>query len=213
MTKQKAEWNWRPAGPILLSPLLEWPFRPKAILQWLIAGWHLLGIRVGVLVIAILSWFYLQPALERCVTFQIGWILEIYIRNLCLMILVAGGCHLYFITYSKQGNKLKFDSRAMMRDSRVFLFSDQVKDNIFWTLASGVTIWTGYEVLLMWGFANGYASLLMWQDNPVWFIALLFLQPIWGGFHFHVIHRFLHWPPVYRRFHSLHHRNINIGPW
>ena len=27
------------------------------------------------------------------------------------------------------------------------------------------------------------------------------------------IHRLLHWPPLYRTVHSLHHKNVNVGPW
>ena len=27
------------------------------------------------------------------------------------------------------------------------------------------------------------------------------------------VHRLIHWPPLYRRVHSLHHRNTNVGPW
>jgi len=61
--------------------------------------------------------------------------------------------------------------------------------------------------------ANGYAPMLTWAENPVWFAALFLLTPIWLSFHFYWIHRALHWPPLYRLAHSLHHRNTNIGPW
>ena len=33
------------------------------------------------------------------------------------------------------------------------------------------------------------------------------------SFHFYWIHRLLHWRPLYRMAHSLHHRNIDTGPW
>ena len=36
---------------------------------------------------------------------------------------------------------------------------------------------------------------------------------LWSSFHFYWIHRLLHWKPLYRLAHELHHRNVNIGPW
>ena len=66
---------------------------------------------------------------------------------------------------------------------------------------------------MFWAMANGHIPTLFWSDNPVWFIALFFLTPVWISFHFYWIHRFLHWPPLYRLAHALHHRNTNVGPW
>ena len=37
--------------------------------------------------------------------------------------------------------------------------------------------------------------------------------PIFTSMHFYFVHRFLHWPPLYRIAHALHHRNANVGPW
>ena len=54
---------------------------------------------------------------------------------------------------------------------------------------------------------------LTWDDSPLWFVLLFFLIPIWETFHFYWIHRLLHWPPLYRLAHAVHHRNINVGPW
>jgi lathosterol oxidase len=212
-TSEKSTWNWRPPSPIQMSPLFEWPLKPSAIYKWMKAAWHVISVRFAILSLSIFTWHYLQPALERCARFELSWILQIYGRNMVMMILVAGGLHLYYYTFSKQGSIRKFDHRNLARQKKSFLFNDQVKDNIFWTLASGVTIWTAYEVLLMWAFANGHAPLLMWQDNPVWFVVLFLLVPFYGSFHFFLIHRLLHWPPLYRRVHEVHHRNISVGPW
>ena len=51
------------------------------------------------------------------------------------------------------------------------------------------------------------------SNAPIWFVVWMFLIPLWASFHFYWIHRALHWPPLYRIAHSLHHRNTNIGPW
>jgi len=66
---------------------------------------------------------------------------------------------------------------------------------------------------MFWAMANGYAPHLAWADHPVWFAVLLLLTPVWISFHFYWIHRWLHWPPLYRLAHALHHRNTNVGPW
>jgi sterol desaturase/sphingolipid hydroxylase (fatty acid hydroxylase superfamily) len=84
---------------------------------------------------------------------------------------------------------------------------------MFWTLASGVTAWTIFQVVTIWMMANGYAPTITFASNPIWFVAALILMPIWSAFHFYWAHRLLHVPFFYTRFHSLHHRNINIGPW
>gem|GEM_PF-35071 len=210
---RRSDWNWRPEEPVELSPLFSWPPHPMKYARWIATSWHLIGIRVGVLCLSIVTWLYFQSALERCVTFEFGWIAQMYGRNLAMMLLLAGGLHLYFYTWRKQLDERKFDHRGMASDNGTFTLRDQVWDNMFWTLASGVTIWTGLEVIGMWGFANSYFPYLHWADNPVWFVALFFLQPIWGSFHFYMIHRALHWPPLYKLAHSVHHRNMSIGPW
>ena len=84
---------------------------------------------------------------------------------------------------------------------------------MFWTLASGVPIWTCYEVLLLWAYANGYATIVSPVENPVGFVALFFLVPFVHEVGFYFAHRLLHWPPLYRIAHQLHHRNTNPGPW
>jgi sterol desaturase/sphingolipid hydroxylase (fatty acid hydroxylase superfamily) len=129
------------------------------------------------------------------------------------MLLVAGGLHLYFYVFRRQGDELHYDARPMARNNRVFTFNDQVLDNMFWSCASGVTVWSAYEVLMMWALANGYAPALLWPADAGWLILLIFLVPIWETFYFYLIHRLIHWPPLYRSVHYLHHRNINVGPW
>ena len=36
---------------------------------------------------------------------------------------------------------------------------------------------------------------------------------LWESFYFYWIHRMIHLPFLYKHVHSLHHRNINVGPW
>jgi hypothetical protein len=52
-----------------------------------------------------------------------------------------------------------------------------------------------------------------WQRHPVWFVVLMLAVPFWREFHFYWIHRAIHWKPMYKHVHSLHHKNVNPGPW
>lgn len=207
------QWNYRPHVPIEVSPLFAWPPRPIAVVKWIAARWFTLAENSILAVVACVSWIWFQPSLDEARTPAFGWIAEMYVRNLALMVIVAGGLHLYFYTWKRQGRRLRYDARDLKRQSRAFTFNNQVVDNMVWTLASGVTTWTAYEAFMIWAMANGYAPVLGWSDNPVWFVALFLLTPIWISFHFYWIHRWLHWPPLYRLAHALHHRNTNVGPW
>jgi sterol desaturase/sphingolipid hydroxylase (fatty acid hydroxylase superfamily) len=214
MSEEKLKgWNYTPETPIKVSPLFTWPIKPLAVLKWLWHSWFLISERLIIIAIAFISFYYFQPPIEETQTLQMGWVFEMYIRNLILMILVAGGLHLYFYTFTKQGQKLRYDSRPLMKNGRQFTFKGQIRDNMFWTLTSGVGFWTAYEALMFWAMANGYAPMITWAAHPIWFVALFALVPVWESFYFYWIHRLLHVPFLYKHVHALHHRNINVGPW
>lgn len=94
-----------------------------------------------------------------------------------------------------------------------FLFGDQVLDNIFWSCVSGVTIWTAYEILYLKLLSIGMVPTISFSNNPIWFIALFVILPFYRESHFYIIHRIIHWKPLLRAVHSVHHRNPNPGPW
>ncbi len=207
------QWHYRPVVPIKASPFFSWPPKPIAMLRWVGERWFAIAENSILVGLALLCWAYFQPPLEQAKTFEMGWIGQIYLRNFVLITIVAGGLHLYFYRYKFQQDELKFDARELKQFGKLFTFNSQVRDNMFWTLGSGVFFWTGFEVLMFWAMANGYAPVLTWRENPILFVVLLFLTPMWISFHFYWIHRWLHWPPLYKLAHSLHHRNINVGPW
>lgn len=207
------QWHYIPDVPIQASPFFSQPATFMRMLKWIAARWLRVAENSILLGLATLCWFYLQPPLEVVQTLSFDWILMMYVRNLLLMTVVAGGLHLYFYTFRKQGDIRKYDARPMKMNARAFTFNNQILDNVFWSLTSGVASWTAYEALMLWSMANGYIPTLHWDDSPLLFVLLLVLTPVWISFHFYWVHRWLHLPWAYRKFHALHHRNINVGPW
>ncbi|MDE0308593.1 MAG: sterol desaturase family protein [Acidiferrobacterales bacterium] len=210
--RSSSQWNYRPDVPLAVSPLFEWPLDLVKVLNWFWRRWFPVSEKLILVATAYISWTYFQPSLEIARNFSFGWVSLMWLRNFILMLIVAGGLHLYFYVVCAQKQRFRFHSRAFGK-GRPFLFGDQVLDNMFWTIVSGVSIWTGYEALIIWGFANGYIEIMSWSQNPLWFVAIFFLVPIWETIYFYLIHRLLHWKPLYQLAHHVHHRNSNVGPW
>jgi len=210
--KMQGGWNWHPELPLPTSPLAQWPLRPFIILKMVLGGWLPISQKLVVAGMAILTWFYLTPVPEQTQSFALDWIAFVFLRNLAVFTVLAGGLHLWFYTFARQGNAFRYDKRSFQKGQR-FTLGRQVWDNMFWSLVSGVPIWTTYEVIGLWAFANGYIPVMAWADNPVWFVLLFVVLAIFGNIHFYWIHRLIHWQPLYKHVHHIHHRNIICGPW
>lgn len=159
------------------------------------------------------AWFYTAYDATQYTQFSIDWSIAAYLRNIALLLVIAGGLHLYFYTYKKQGMEQKFDLRTEGGSGKQFLFNRQLWDNIFWSCISGVLIWTLFELAMLWGHSNGLFPGLEWSQSPVWFVLLFILIPFFNSVHFYTIHRVLHTKWLFDRVHRLHHHNVNIGPW
>jgi sterol desaturase/sphingolipid hydroxylase (fatty acid hydroxylase superfamily) len=207
------EWHYHPDLPLENPSVFRWPPQPGFLLRWFAQNWLTLSERVMMVIIALALWWVAYPSLEAAQSFEPGWIAQVWAVNMVTMIAVAGGLHWYFYMRAGQGKRLKFDHRDQAQGNRLWNFSNQVHDNMFWSLTSGVGQMTAYQVLVLWAMANGYAPTITFAESPVWFVAALILLPIWSAFHFYWVHRLLHVPFLYRHVHSLHHRNVNVGPW
>ena len=203
--------EWRPENPVEYAPLFTWPPRVKQFLIWLVN--YLFTWNLFYLSIVLLSFYFLQPPLEKMKTLKVSWIAILLIRNMALVWIIYGGWHLFLYVLKRRGTRGKYNPRWQSTDGSVFLWNNQVYDNVFWACASGVPIWTAYEVLAFWLYANNKLPYLSFYENPGWFIGLFLLIPFWRELHFFLIHRLIHWKPLYKRIHYLHHYNINPGPW
>ena len=214
---EKSPWSWHPELPISTSPLFAWPPRPLRAANYALGKGFLWSpqhmLYVG---LAVLTWLYFGRNLERCAEFRLGWIAELYAFHLISVIVVAGALQLYFYTFKRQGMELRIDPSEQGRNNLKFFTGSQVWDNVFYTCVSGVTIWTGYTVVFMWAYANNFIPWLAWSSSPLgilWFLLLFPVLVLWQSTHLYFTHRLLHWKPLFRVAHALHHRNVNTGPW
>jgi sterol desaturase/sphingolipid hydroxylase (fatty acid hydroxylase superfamily) len=206
-------WNYYPKTPVPLNPLFEWPPRPMRVLAWYRGAWLQLTSLGICLAIAVLSYVLLYPSVEAAKTFAPMWMFQIWLANMIPQIVVAGTLHWWLYRRKAQGNHMKFDKRPLAENNGIFTFNNQVYDNVFWTLASAMTVATVYQWGIWWAAANEWVPVLRWADHKIWIIAVMFFIPMWSGLHFYWVHRLEHQPFLYRRVHALHHRNVNTGPW
>ncbi len=203
--------EWRPENPVSFAPIFVWPPQLKKFLSWLynyLFTWNLVYLAV-----VILSYNYLQPPLEELKTFNMSWVLTLFVRNMALVWIFYGGWHLYLYKFKARGTNAKYSSRWQSTNGSTFLWNNQVYDNVFWACASAVPIWTAYEAFTFWLYANDKLPYIDFNEHPVYFVLLFMIIPFWREFHFYLIHRLIHWKPLYNKVHYLHHYNINPGPW
>ncbi len=209
-----AKGEWRPPYPVKFAPLFIWPPQPIETLKWLLRyGGYLWPWNTFYALLATVTWLWFQPSLSRCVEFKAGWISQMFLRNLILLVLMNHGWHLLLYTFKMQGTKNKYDPHWLRVNDRNFLFKNQLYDNIFWSCVSGCTVWTAYEALLFWAMANRHLPYVSWTTHPVYCSVWLFVIPLWRESHFFIFHRAIHWKPMYKYVHYLHHKNVNPGPW
>jgi sterol desaturase/sphingolipid hydroxylase (fatty acid hydroxylase superfamily) len=163
--------------------------------------------------LAVVSWLFLTPSMERMATLSIDWVALIFARNTALLVIIAGGLHLRLYTKRQQGTRYKYSAKWLATKNKKFLFGHQTWDNVFFSIVSGCTIWTAYEVLALWGYANGMWPMITLRESPVYFVLLMFGTLIFRHVHFYLIHRLIHFKPLYRISHYVHHKNVNVGPW
>ena len=149
--------GYQPADPIEVPPLYFWPPRPLKTLQWMFNGllfpWGYLFIMMS-----FMSWYYLTPDREKMSVFEFSWIVQIWFRNAVLLILVAGGLHWWLYIRCSQNKTYKYNSKWLATGKKRFLWNSQVKDNMFWSIVSGCTVWTFYEAVTHWLYASGYVE-------------------------------------------------------
>jgi sterol desaturase/sphingolipid hydroxylase (fatty acid hydroxylase superfamily) len=206
--------GYKPELPIQFAPLFTWPPKPSALVRFFFGFPGFLFPWFAVFLgLSILCWTYLTPSMEQAQVLSAGWIALIFARNLVLLVAFVSAQQALMYGRRHQGSAFKYDPNWLAKNDPNFLFRDQLRDNIFWNVVGAVPVWTGYEVLTLWLSANHYIPTVSIADHPIYLAALLLTAPIWSIAHFYAIHRLMHWRPLFRHAHHIHHKNVNIGPW
>ncbi|MBN9023069.1 MAG: sterol desaturase family protein, partial [Rhizobiales bacterium] len=139
--------NWTPSQPYEYAPVFVWPVRPLRLLKWLFGfpgyflPWNLLFA-----FIALGMWLYLTPDMATMRTLAPGWIAFLLLRNAALTVAWYGLFHFILYVRRSQDRSFKYNGRWPGERNDAFLFRNQTIDNLIWTFAFGIPIWTAYEV-------------------------------------------------------------------
>jgi sterol desaturase/sphingolipid hydroxylase (fatty acid hydroxylase superfamily) len=205
--------DWKPEADLEIAPVFVWPLRPLPLLKYLFGypgyfwPWNVIYMAVPIII-----WVWFTPPLEEMRTFAPGWIIYLLVRNAVLIGLVIFLWQGWLHWRRAQGTDWKYTNKWFARDNPIFLFRNQTLDNLFWTFVSAVPIWTAFEAVTMWLYANSYIPYASAEDHPIWFVVMMILVPLMRETHFYLIHRIIHWGPIYKWVHYLHHNNVDPGP-
>lgn len=204
--------DWAPNEPAGTAPLFVFPPQPLKLLKWLPS--YFLPYNVLWMVSAWVWWTYVLPAPEVMQTLAFGWIAKLFVIN-CLAVLVFFGIfELRLYTFRKQDRRFKYNGKwPSEHPSDAFMFKSQNIDNMIRCFGSGLPIWTALEVLILWAFANAHVPWLTWASNPVYLTVIWLLVPVIHETHFFLLHRAIHWGPLYKWVHSVHHNSVNPSPF
>ena len=206
--------NYKPSKRVGYPPLFIWPARPLAAVKWLFSipgyffPWNTLYVSIG-----LITWFFLSPSLENYSSPTIKLAMLVFLRNSLLVALYFGTFHYFLYIKRSQSCEFKFNPRWPSKSSKQFMFNNQTIDNILLTFMSGVTTWTAFELGILWLASNNLIEIINIKQNLFYFISMIFLIHLWRDLHFYIIHRLIHFQPLYSMAHRIHHKNTNPGPW
>jgi sterol desaturase/sphingolipid hydroxylase (fatty acid hydroxylase superfamily) len=199
--------GWTPELPLTVPAPLMWPPQPAKLFKYLFGFPGLFFPWLAIYAaIAVGLWKLLEATGSDLTRLSVGWIALLFACNEVLAVGIYGAWHSVFYGRRFQDTQFKYNANWPKEQSDLFLFRKPLASNIFWSLGSGVPIWTAYVVLTLWAQANGIVPVPSWA-------LLLFGLVFFHAVHFYVGHRILHWQPLYDLVHCLHHANVNPSPW
>ena len=204
--------HYRPNAPLDVAPFWRRPVRLANVLAWLpgyFLPWNLLFA-----LSALAYWALVVPPVETLQTIRPGWVLWLLAVNAVLVLMFYGTFELRLYVRRAQGTRYKYNPAFPAdRPGRAFLFGSQTAECVLRTFVSGVPIWTAWQCLALWVFANGWATWLDPATHWPWLLLLGLLVPVIHEAQFYAIHRLIHVPWLYRHVHVVHHRSVNPSPW
>ena len=210
--KRNKRGDWFPTAPAATAPLFVLPPRPRALLKWL--PHYFLPYNLLFFVSAVVWWKWALPDVETMRSFAWGWTLWLFVVNSVAVFVFFGAFELRLYVMRAQGTRFKYFAKFPAEaPGDAFLFKSQNIDNMLRCFGLALPIWTALEVLILMAFARGYVPWLSFSSHPLYLIALALLVPVIHETHFFLLHRALHWGPLYKYVHAVHHNSINPSPW
>lgn len=204
--------DWAPNAPAATAPLFVLPPRPLQFLKWL--PHYFLPYNLLFAASAVAWWHWVLPDAETLKTLEWGWILRLFIVNSLAVLLFFGAFEWRLYIRRAQANRFKFNGRwPSEHKNKAFWFENQNIDNMLRCFGTGLPIWTAIEVLILHAYANGYVPWLGFAENPWYLFALALAVPLIHETHFFLLHRAIHWGPLYTFVHSVHHNSVNPSPF
>ena len=153
--------------------------------------------------------------LNKPLLISIDWALNYLIIFVILYLIVllyfyfipAG--FLYYLFYIKRPGKLKSHKIQNKLPTK-----NSIKREIKSSLGSMVVFTLmGFTMFELWksGFTKVYVDVS--EHSIVYTILSFFLLLVLHDTYFYWMHRFMHWQPVYKYFHRLHHLSVTPTPW
>ena len=204
--------NWSPNQPAAVAPLFAFPPRLRALLRWLPN--YFLPYNLLFALSAVAWWHWVLPDVESMRTLAWGWILKLFLVNTVAVFLFFGLFEFRLYMQRAQGNRFKYNALwPSEQENRAFWFRSQNIDCMLRCFGTGLPLWTGIQVAILYAYANGHVPWLTFAENPVYLALVALLVPIIHETHFFLLHRALHWGPLYRWVHSVHHNSVNPSPF
>ena len=137
-------------------PVFVWPPRPLAAIRWFVGpNGYVWSYNTLYAAVAVVAWLVATPSRTTMATWDVDWVAAVLLRNAVVLIAWYGLFHLQLYVRRAQGTRYKFNARWPAERSERFTFGNQLRDNVLWTIASGLPMWTAWEVLTLWLMASG----------------------------------------------------------
>jgi sterol desaturase/sphingolipid hydroxylase (fatty acid hydroxylase superfamily) len=204
--------DWTPKAPAQIAPIFVLPPRPLEFLKWLPG--YFFPFNAFYALTAVVWWNWIVPDVQTMKTLAPGWILWLFLVNTIALFAFFGIFELRLYIQRAQSTRFKYNGRwPSEHKSSAFWFYNQNIDNMLRTLLHAMPIWTALEVGTLYAFANGYVPWLTFAQHPLYLAIFALLVPVLHETHFFLLHRALHWGPLYRLAHSVHHNSVNPSPY
>jgi sterol desaturase/sphingolipid hydroxylase (fatty acid hydroxylase superfamily) len=210
--KRNKRGDWAPNAPATIAPIWDFPPKLRKIMRWL--PQYFLPYDIIWILSALAWWHWVLPDVEVMKTLGWGWILKLFAVNTIALFAFFGLYEWRLYITRAQGTRFKYNGKWPAENkSDVFWFKSQNMDSALRILIHAMPIWTAIEVAILFAYANGLVPWISFADHPLYLVGLMLVMPILHETHFYLIHRALHWPPLYKYVHSVHHNSVNPSPF